>query len=351
MSALATYTHHIALRAARPIREGAVPMLHSNDDGALVPRVSFDGPMLEFDFPALRIGVAEYEEGPTGWTVFHFPAGVKLAVDVRGGSPAVLGDYGWTNAVCFAGGSVYGLEAVSGVAAELFAQRAYSTRWDTLALASGAIVYDFVGRDNAIYPDKRLGQAALQAGQAGRFPLGRRGAGRFVTGGRGFGFDKGEPGGQGAALRQVGETKVAVFTVVNAMGAIVDRGGRVVCGHLDRTTGRRQSLAVELERGLGEEDDAPRPWGNTTLTLLATNRKLDARTLGQLGWQVHASMARAIQPFHAIEDGDVLFAVTTDEVGDEGLNAGPLGVLASEVAWGSVLNSVQDAGENVGEQP
>jgi L-aminopeptidase/D-esterase-like protein len=119
---------------------GADPLaLPSNDNLELVPRTAFDGPVLTFDFPALRVGVAEYDEGPTGCTVFHFPAGAALAVDVRGGSAAVVGDYGWTHAVCFAGGSIYGLEAISGVAAELFAQRDYSTRWDNLALTAGAI--------------------------------------------------------------------------------------------------------------------------------------------------------------------------------------------------------------------
>ena len=315
----------------------------SNDDAPLVPRIPDDGPDLAFDFPALRVGVAEYDEGPTGCTVFHFPAGGRQAVDVRGGSPAVIGDYGFTHAVCFAGGSVYGLEAVSGVAAELFARRGYATRWDALALASGAIVYDFGGRETAVYPDKALGRAALRAARDGRFPLGPRGAGRAVTAGKGFAFDRGEPAGQGGAFRQVGATKVAVFTVVNAIGAIVDREGRVVRGHRNPATGRRESLAADLERRLAEGGVPAPPRGNTTLTLLATNRALDAAALGQLGRQVHASMARAIQPFHCPEDGDVLFAVTTDEVGAEGedepLSVAGLGVLASELVWDAVLSS------------
>jgi L-aminopeptidase/D-esterase-like protein len=58
----------------------------SNDNAKLVPKVTFDGPKATFDFPALRIGVAEYEEGPTGCTVFYFPDGVSTAVDDRGGS-------------------------------------------------------------------------------------------------------------------------------------------------------------------------------------------------------------------------------------------------------------------------
>src|SRR5207244_8316497 len=55
------------------------------------------------------------------------------------------------------------------------------------------------------------------------------------------------------------------------------------------------------------------PPGNTTLTVVVTDQALDARSLRQLAAQVHASMARAIQPFHALVDGDVLFAATTAE--------------------------------------
>ena len=41
-------------------------------------------------FPEVRIGVAEYEEGPTGATVFSFAKPVKAAVDVRGGGPGTI---------------------------------------------------------------------------------------------------------------------------------------------------------------------------------------------------------------------------------------------------------------------
>ena len=70
-----------------------------------------------------------------------------------------------------------------------------------------------------------------------------------------------------------------------------------------------------------------------------TNQALDTRSLRQLGAQVHASMARAIQPFHALVDGDVLFAVTTAET-EGGLDPMTLGVLASELAWDAVLRAV-----------
>ncbi len=314
----------------------------SNDNTDLVPRTSFTGPVLAFDFPALRVGVAEYDEGPTGCTVFHFPAGGAVATDVRGGSPAYIGDSDWADAICFAGGSFYGLEVVSGVAAELLAMRDYTTEWDRIAVVSGAIVFDLRGRDNAIYPDKALGRAALRAAQTGSFPLGPRGAGRSVTVGKAFDHTRREPAGQGGAFRQVGPMTIAVFTVVNAIGVVVDRQGQVVRGHRDPVTGARESAITDLERRL-ESATAARPSpGNTTLTLVATNQRLDARALTQLGRQVHSSMARAIQPFHAPNDGDVLFTVTTNEVEHPALTGTGLGVLASELAWDAVLSSFQE---------
>lgn len=84
------------------------------------------------------------------------------------------------------------------MAAALLAKRGHSTRFERIAAVSGAIIFDFGGRDDAIYPDKVLGAAAFRASREGgrqRFPLGARGAGRAASVGNGFGFDQGEPGG------------------------------------------------------------------------------------------------------------------------------------------------------------
>jgi L-aminopeptidase/D-esterase-like protein len=238
------------------------------------------------------------------------------------------------HAICFAGGSLYGLEAACGVAAELMARRGHTVGWDEIELVVGAIIYDFGRRENAIYPDAGLGRAALRTVREGIFPLGARGAGRSATVGKTFSFEEGEPSGQGGAYRRIGETRIAVFTVVNAFGAVVDRDGSVVRGHRDPERGTRTPLVEALEAHLPKA--AP---GNTTLTAVITNHQLDRRSLRQLAVQVHASLARAIQPFHALVDGDVLCAVTTNEVENEELTATSLGVVASELAWDAVLAS------------
>ncbi len=311
----------------------------SNDMAHLTPQPVWDGPSLTFDFPTFHIGIAEYAEGPTGCTVFHFPRGAACALDVRGGVPGYMGDHGWVDAICLAGGSLYGLEAATGVAAEIFAQRGYTARWMEIALVSGAIIFDYGPRDNTIYPDKALGRAALKAAQAGVFPLGGRGAGCSARVGAGFDRDQGELAGQGGAFRQIGETKIAVFSVVNAVGAIVDRDGMIVRGHRDRATGTRHHLIADLERRLAAGDQPTLSDGNTTLTVVITNQKLDMYSLRQVGRQVHSSMARAIQPIHTMNDGDVLFTVMTAEVENAALGTTALGLLASELAWDAVLSS------------
>jgi L-aminopeptidase/D-esterase-like protein len=199
-------------------------------------------------------------------------------------------------------------------------------------LVAGAIIFDFGWRRTGVYPDRELGEAAYRAAVAGRFLLGRRGAGACASVGKLLvPGTQGEFSGQGAAIRQVGETKVAVFSVVNALGAIVGRDGRVMRGNLDPKTGERRLPADAIETASAGP-------GNTTLTMLVTNQRLDGRSLDQLARQVHASMARAIQPFHTGLDGDTLFAMTTRAV-EGGPLADPakLGLVASEAAWDAVL--------------
>jgi 6-aminohexanoate-oligomer endohydrolase len=310
----------------------------------LQPRVEFAGPVLEFDFPGVRVGVAEYEEGPTGCTVVVFDAPRRTAIDVQGGWPGTIGEHEQNSAIVLAGGSIYGLEAAAGAGAELLstAERRVPddplSRWQPV---SGAIIYDFgpTRLDHDVYPDYALGRAAVRAARPGVFPLGARGAGRCARVGS-YLFGKGEDGGQGAAFRRLGEVRLFVCTVVNALGAVVGRDGQVVRGHR-APSGERVRALAEIERRLAAGEAAPAASaGNTTLTVVVTNARMDRRQLTQLGRQVHSSMTRAIEPFHTILDGDVLYAVTTDEV-DSPLPSESLGMLASELAWDAVLAAVR----------
>ena len=311
----------------------------TNRNTTLTPRTSFDGPTLTFDFPGLEIGVAEYDEGPTGCTVFSFAHGADTAVDARGGLVGKTDDYDWNHAICLAGGSLPGLEAAAGVSAAYFEQHGASLQH--IGLVSGAIIYDYGRRKNTIYPDLALGRAAFLAARPGVFPLGARGAGRSAGCGAVFDFARSESSGQGGAFRQVGEVKIAAFSVVNALGAVLNRQGEVVRGNRDPKTGEHPHPREELERRLLTGEPTWPSFGNTTLTVVATNQKLDRRGLTQFARQVHSSMARVICPFHTLNDGDVLYAVTTKQVEHSTLSVAALGMLASEVLWDAVLSIYQ----------
>src|SRR5215212_3322903 len=331
-------------------------------DAAATPATpSPTGRVLDFDIPGLEIGVAAYSEIPTGCTAFIFdadmyPDGVMLELDARGRYPWLSGAFDMANAISLAGGSNYGLEAAAGVAAELFAQSGYRD----LVAVSAAVILDvsvveepdgFLGK--GVYPDKALGQEAVRAAQPGRFPLGNQGAGSgaYVGQWANWPYER-ERGGQGGAFRQIGPIKVAVFTVVNALGVIVDRQGQVVRGGLDTRSGVRTTPLQDAEQALAGGSGTPQPdtaaligglTRHTTLTVLVTNVAFPRVLLRQLGRQVHSSMARAIQPFHTPDDGDVLFTASTGEVAAEGIDSTALGVIASELAWDAVLSSFDPA--------
>lgn len=98
--------------------------------------------------------------------------------------------------------------------------------------------------------------------------------------------------------------------------------------------GARRTVAAEIAARATFPEN-----GNTTLTVVVTDATLEPDELRQFGRQVHTSLARAIQPFHTMNDGDVLWAVTTGT--HPRVEPTPLGVLASDVAWDAVLSAAR----------
>lgn len=329
----------------------------------LVPVPSRGTGILKFDWPAVEVGTAEYAEGPTGVTVIRFPKRAIAAVDARGGGPGTVNtDYlriGWNNreldAVVFAGGSWYGLEATTAVATALKDDGIRDGRWDNLSLSVGAIIYDFGDRRlNEIYPDKRLAQAALRDTRIGEFPLGAYGAGRSARSGGLFGCNA--YSGQGGAFRQIGELKIAAFVVVNAVGVVTRRDGRVAACYRDAAWPDDLKAADLLanypasRKGGWSPAEADQPAKrNTTVGVVVTNQTLDRAQLDRLATLVATSMSRALQPYATEFDGDVLYAVSTAEL-DRPVDQSEtpnfdLDVIASEVMWDAILSSVPEQPE------
>jgi L-aminopeptidase/D-esterase-like protein len=358
-----------ATLAAAPRAPDAATPGQTAEQSTLVPVINAGERTLQFDWPAVRIGTGEYQEGPTGVTVFYFPGRVSAAVDVRGGGAVTantdLMRQGYEtkpgatefDAVVFAGGSAYGLEATTAVATAMKDDGVKSGWYDSIAHATGAIIYDLgAQRLNEFYPDKRLAQAAYRAARPGVFPLGAQGAGRFALNGRLFGCNA--YSGQGGAFRRSGDLKIAAFVVVNALGVVTTRDGRVAACYRDPKWPadlRTADLLARFPATLRGEwpAAAPEPRGNTTLSLVVTNRKLRPAQLQRLAAVVHASMARAVQPFATEFDGDVLYAVTTGEsdAPATGFEALGIDVLAAEVMWDAILAAIPEQPAASGSAP
>jgi 6-aminohexanoate-oligomer endohydrolase len=303
--------------------------------------------VLQFDFPELQIGTAENPKGPTGLTLFYFPQGAQAAVDIRGGSVGTFftqekmhqGD-AYIDGVVFAGGGILGMEAISGVVSSLF-EKENAASFTKMPLISGAVIFDYTPRKNRIYPDHTLGKQAFKNLKTGEFPQGQHGVGIAATHNKLLGKSY-EMSGQGGAFSQIGQTKIAVFTVVNAVGLIHD-------GH-DLTA--LKDLHQETTALLQKEKQPYQPgMKNTTLTIVVINEKLAPRHLQQLGRQVHHALSQAIHPYATILDGDVLYTISTRSVesdlyapnSDINSDVNPkliyLGMIAGELAKQAVFAS------------
>lgn len=315
---------------------------------------------LEFDWPILQVGTGEYPDGPTGVTVFHFQEKVLTAVDIAGGGPGTVNaeylqlgyDYPEVDTIVFSGGSWYGLETVTAVATAMKDDgirdgNAFSAE-PNIALSVGSIIFDFGSRRlNEIHPDRELAQATFRASEPGRFPLGAHGAGRFAKTGAFFGCNA--FGGQGGAYREIGDLRIAAFTVVNAFGVVSDREGRLAACYEGenwpedvRVSDLMSQFPESRSADWGGEEGPQAGRGNTTVSLIVVNQRLTPDELERLAAQVHLSMARAIQPFGTLFDGDVLYAVSTAELDEPAMMLPDLGAVASEVMWDAILSSVPE---------
>lgn len=302
----------------------------------------------KFDFSDFQIATAEYADGPTGMTLFHFPKGGYAAVDIRGGAAAVreassideLNTWGYVDAIVLAGGSTYGLESASGVMASLLEKRKGKTDFINIPAVPAAIVYDFKNRKNeSKYPDKELGKEAFKKLQKNKVIVGQAGAGVNVTVGKYFGSQYAQSSGQGAAFYEIDGVKIFVLTVLNAVGNIFDKDGKIVRGTYDEKAKKHFDIAEGLmDKKLSKKFKAKE---NTTISIVITNAKLERTDLKRIAVMAHTGMAQSIRPFHTPWDGDTLFVVSTktQKVPKE-LSVADLGTISAKLLNDAILNAI-----------
>ena len=319
------------------------------------------------DVDGIEVGQSEDVVSRTGVTVILPTEQAIGAVDVRGGGPGTretallsadcLVDA--VDAIVLSGGSVYGLEAASGVAAWLGARgRGFSFQSTQLVapIVPQAILFDLTNGGDKDWgetpPYRALGTQAVTAASKD-FALGNRGAGLGARAGA-------LKGGIGSASANApaGFT-VGAIAASNPFGSTVVPGSRRFwaapfekAGELGHQT-QHAVPDVLSDDPFADSKIGASPGMNTTIGAVATDAALTPSETRRLAMMAQDGYARAIRPVHTPFDGDVVFAMATgtrvlpDDATRPGMVA-MLGALAADTLARAVARGVYEA-ETLGE--
>ena len=297
------------------------------------------------DIPGVLVGHASDYDALTGCTVILFERGAAGGVDVRGSATGTE-EFGLLdpmhvteriNAVVFAGGSAFGLEAASGVRRYLEMKGVgYQTAAGPVPLVPAAILYDLSLGKKHVRPTREMGEVAAGAASAGPVAEGAVGAGTGATVGKLFGMNRAMKSGIGSFTVALADgVLVSSLAAVNAFGDVIDpANGGIVAGA--RRTPDSLEFANTAQAMLNVTAAGNRQ--NTTLVLVATNAQLSKVGAAKLAEFGSAGMARALSPVWTMVDGDVVIGVS---VGDRKADVNALGVAAAHAVAQSILRAVR----------
>lgn len=270
------------------------------------------------DVQGIKVGHWTDLGAATGCTVVLCKAGVMGGVDVRGGGPGTretdLLRTGTAarevHAVLLAGGSVFGMEAATGVI-RWCEEQGIGVRFggNRIPIVPGVVIFDLGIGKSDVRPDAEAGYVAAGRAKSGRVTEGTIGAGTGATVAKLLGPRSRLKGGIGTASESFGDGLiVGALVVVNALGDIIDsRDGSVVAG----SSGRNGEFADSIE-ALRRRSTAP-SLGNTTNAVVVTNARLTKEQANRLATVAHDGLARAIRPVHTQADGDTVISLATGE--------------------------------------
>lgn len=295
----------------------------------------------------VRVGNCQDDAAKTGVTVFYFPDKAYGAVSVLGGGPAAreasLADpernLNPLDALVFAGGSSYGLEASHGVMSCLEQNGVgYDTGPALVPLVCQSDIYDLTYGRADVRPDKAMGfKACMEALRATSPESGNIGAGTGATVGKAKGMLQAQKSGIGYSACCMGRLQVGVAAVVNAYGDIYNKGEKIA----GMTTPDRKDYIDALD-ALLESRPKDLLTGNTSLVAVFTNADFRPVELKKIANMALPGMARAIRPVFTMADGDTIYAVS---VGKDRVNADVniVGVLAAELIEEAIRDAVRSS--------
>jgi L-aminopeptidase/D-esterase-like protein len=300
------------------------------------------------DIPGIKVGHASDFEGITGCTAILCESGAVAGVSIGGFATGtqeldVLSPAHVTpaiHAVCLAGGSAFGLEAVGGVRDYLGKKGiGFSFGSAKIPIVPGAILFDLgIGKSSA-RATRDMGESAAASATTEAVKEGCLGAGTGATVGKAAGFLNGMKSGLGSfTVSLPGNVLVSALAVVNAMGDVIDpSNGHIVAGARKAPDSMDFVRATDVIKQRKARQVTSEP-GNTTLVVVATNAQLTKLEASKLAHVAQHGVVRSISPVHTNVDGDTVFALSS---GSQRADFTALSIAAAEAVVESVLRAVK----------
>lgn len=316
------------------------------------------------DIDGLTVGHAVDEKARTGVSVIVPAQPATAACSVPGGGPGTRETDALqpanlveaVDAVTLAGGSVYGLDAASGVTAALAAEgRGFQTGAPIPSpIIPAAILFDVANGGDKQWgmtpPYRQLGIDAYGAADTD-FAMGNAGAGYGAMAGA-------MKGGLGSASAHLPDgCMVGALIAANPVGSVVDGSGRFWAQPLAAQSAEglefgHPHLAAQAAEASGQHPLSGTKLGglaaaaNTSIGVVATDADLTKAEAQRLAIMAQDGLARAVRPIHTPFDGDAIFALAT---GARALSETPaqrpidlaiLGAMAADCVARSVARAV-----------
>jgi len=301
------------------------------------------------DVQGIKVGHAQDHQAKTGCTVIIPTEGATAGVDVRGSAPGTREIellyptrlVSKINAVLLTGGSAFGLDAAGGVQ-QFLEERGigYDTGIVKVPIVPAAVIYDLAVGNPHVRPDKKMGYQAACNAQFNENAQGAIGAGTGATVGKFAGQPSAMKGGIGTCSCSIADKIViGVLVVVNALGNIIDPAtNETIAGARNLTDGSfLNPHDLLMKRAINPFAQL----SNTTLGVIATNARLTKEEATKIAQMANDGLARTIYPAHTPFDGDILFALSTDNRFDADVML--LGTLAADLTSQAIIQAVKIA--------
>jgi len=272
----------------------------------------------------LKVGHHTLTERPTGCTVILVDGpGAVGGVSQRGAAPGTretdlldpLNMVERVNAIVLTGGSAYGLDAAQGVVRYLEERKiGYPIAGTVVPIVPAAVLMDLAfGGSSTIRPTADCGYRAATTASAEAVAEGNVGAGAGATVGKLLGGNaRAMKAGIGSASISLSNgLVVGAIAAVNAVGDVIDPTTGMVVAGIRTDDGKGLADARALLRSPLTPAVTPRPGGNTTLAVVATNARLTKAEVNRVALMADDGLSRAVSPSHTIGDGDTVFSLAT----------------------------------------